>query len=68
MISDVTKSYWDYVLQMVKIKDFKNVLVMDREAWHAEVCGIAKCWTWLSNWTEECFIINFVINKTRRNN
>ena len=27
-------------------------LVMDREAWHAEVLGIAKNWTWLSNWTE----------------
>ena len=26
-------------------------LVMDREAWHA-VHGIAKSWTWLSNWTE----------------
>ena len=20
-------------------------LVMDREAWHAAVCGVAKCWT-----------------------
>ena len=26
-------------------------LVMDREAWHAAVHGIAKTWTWLSNWT-----------------
>ena len=24
-------------------------LVMDREAWHAAVHGIAKCWTRLSN-------------------
>ena len=27
-------------------------LVMDREAWHAVVHGIAKSWTRLSNWTE----------------
>ena len=27
-------------------------LVMDREAWHATVHGVAKSWTWMSNWTE----------------
>ena len=27
-------------------------LVMDREAWHAEVHGVAKSWTRLSDWTE----------------
>jgi len=26
--------------------------VMDREAWRAAVHGVAKSWTWLSDWTE----------------
>ena len=28
-------------------------LVMDREAWHAVVHGVAKSWTWLSDRTED---------------
>ena len=27
-------------------------LVMHREAWRAVIHGVAKSWTWLSNWTE----------------
>ena len=27
-------------------------LVINREAWHAAVHGVAKSWTWLSDWTE----------------
>ena len=27
-------------------------LVMDREAWHASSHGVAKSWTWLSDWTD----------------
>jgi len=26
--------------------------VMDREAWRAAIHGVAKSWTWLSDWTE----------------
>ena len=27
-------------------------LVLDRKAWHAVIHGVAKCRTWLSDWTE----------------
>ena len=27
-------------------------MVKDRKAWHAAVYGVAKSWTWLSDWTE----------------
>ena len=27
-------------------------LVVDREAWHPAIHGVAKCRTWLSDWTE----------------
>ena len=37
-------------------------LVMDREAWRAAVYGIAKSWTWLSDWTELCIYWTFFIH------
>ena len=39
-------------------------LVIDREAWHAAIHGVAKSQTWLSNWTElnwKIFRSNFYI-------
>ena len=35
-------------------------LVMDREAWHAAVHGVAKSRTWLSDWTDWPTSCNFV--------
>ena len=36
-------------------------LVMDREAWRAAIHGVAKSWTWLSDWTE----LNWTVFKNR---
>ena len=37
--------------------------VMDREAWHAAVHGVAKNWTWLSDWTELNWILKRITYK-----
>ena len=33
-------------------------LVMDREAWHAVIHGVAKSRTWLRDWTELKVLMN----------
>ena len=42
-------------------------MVRDSEAWHAAVYGVAKSWTWLSDWTATSWIVvifaeNFVLS------
>ena len=41
----------DGITDLVDMSKFPQ-LVMDREAWHAAVHGVAKSRAWLSNWTE----------------
>ena len=43
-------------------------LVMDREAWYAAVHGVAKCWTWLSDWTttKKTLLKRWHLRKCRR--
>ena len=40
----------------VSLSELRELLT-DREAWRAAIHGVAKNWTWLSDWTE--------LNKTR---
>jgi len=44
-------------------------MVMDREAWHAAIHGVAKSWTRLSHWTELNWLkINWRKNTSNFNN
>ena len=42
---------WHHELDDMGLGELRE-LVMDREAWRAVVHGVAKSWTWLSDWTE----------------
>ena len=47
-----------------------QVLVMDREAWHAVIHGFTKSWTQLNNWTEliDISIFQHFVNTLSDNN
>ena len=42
--------------------------VKDREVWYAAVHGVAKCWTWLSDWTttKKTLLKRWHLRKCRR--
>ena len=60
-----TRKRWQRMRWLDSISDSMDMnlsklweTVKDREAWHAAVHGVAKSWTWLSDWTE---LMNWVL-------
>ena len=41
-------------------------LVMDRESWSAAVHGVAKSWTWLSDWTKGMLLVLWISIQTTK--
>ena len=41
---------WHHQLNRHELEQILEI-VKDREAWHAAAHGVAKSWTWLSDWT-----------------
>ena len=44
-------------MQLAKFQE----TVRDREAWHVVVHGVAKSWTWLSDWTTKICMLDLLV-------